>query len=142
MLFHQLSLRVSSLPVNNSSGNEFLSGHFNIHYKGWLIYSNVINTPGELCCFLSLPLRSLTVILIPALLDQFLASENRLFSVPVSVDSSISSKGYAPFHEIVFNYFCTDWSVCMIIQKWSLTYISNLDASAATAVSGFELELV
>ena len=47
--FWLISSKIDEILLINRSGNVFVFGDFNIHYRDWLTYSGRIDRPGELC---------------------------------------------------------------------------------------------
>ena len=109
--------------------------------------------------WLTFLLRSLTVILRPALLDLFLPFDASICStmafaplgnsdhvvVSISIDFEINSKQDAPFHCIAYDYSCADWDGLgdlweMFHEKISLKSVLLL--LLVNFVSGLRLELM
>ena len=109
-------------------------GDFNIHYKGWLTYSDGTDRPGELGYNITIS-NALTQIVnsptglsdcdshSPALFNLFISSDASIYStvafpplgnsdhvvVSVFIEFPSYSKGDSPFHHTAYDYSQADW---------------------------------
>ena len=129
--FYAILCNIDEVLSISLSAYVFVFGDFNVHHKGWLIYSGRTDRFGELCYNFSVSYDITQMVNFPtpipgcdfrspALVDLFLFSNASIYSivaflplghsdhivVSVSMDFPSDSKGDAPFYCTAYDFSC------------------------------------